>query len=199
MKRIILTLAAAIMMLAPSAFSQEAQDIEISPRTGDIYQAYVQATSGLTVGKLTINLLSGVNYTITGQLSAQAGIVINGNGAQIDAASLTGPMIAIASKEDYSTWDTVSEITLRNLTIKGIAYQLFRSSQSKYVVDNFNIDNCFVEIAGNTSVIDCTVGSVIGRMKLKNSTFYAREPTLRPFFTSQSGQTSSQVSDTQKQ
>ena len=164
-----------------------AEDIEISPAEGDIAAALTTATAGKKVGNITVNLTAGVNYTISASIVAPASVTINGNGATIDASALEGNFIQMAAVENPTEW-TAADVTIKGITVKGLKKALFFSACKNYVAENFIIDDCVVEQAADATTIDYTKGSTAVNFTVTNSTFYAPTATTKSFYSSQSGQ-----------
>ena len=165
-----------------------AKDVEIAAADiteGDITAAYEAAAKGYTVGKLTITLAEG-NYTVTKSLVAGGNITINGNGAIIDASALAGNFIEMAVVENPTEW-TEANVTVKELTVKGLKKALFYSACKKYFGDVI-VDKCVVEQAADATTFDYTKGSTAVNFTVTNSTFYAPAATTKSFYSSQSGQ-----------
>ena len=170
--------------------------ITISPAPGDIYAAYNAAVDGIAdIKKVTINLEKGGDYTISQSLVASASIVINGNGATIDAADFAGDAIVkmAAAAETPTTVTKIDIITFSDLTVKGLKKALFYSTQKKYDIAQFNIANCIIEQAGDATTIDFTKGSAARNINVTGSTIYAPTATTKQFYSSQSGEKMTEI------
>ena len=170
--------------------------ITISPAPGDIYAAYNAAVDGIAdIKKVTINLEKGGAYTISQSLVASASIVINGNGATIDAADFAGDAIVkmAAAAETPTTVTKIDIITFSDLTVKGLKKALFYSTQKKYDIAQFNIANCIIEQAGDATTIDFTKGSAARNINVTGSTIYAPTATTKQFYSSQSGEKMTEI------
>ncbi len=164
------------------------EDIEISPASGDISAALAAASEGKIAKNITINLTKDAAYTISAPIVAPASITINGaEGATIDASALTDNLIQMAAVENPTEW-TPANVTIKNIIVKGLKKALFYSTNKKYVAENFVIDNCVVEQAGDATTIDYTKGSTAKNITVTNSTFYAPTATTKSFYSSQSGE-----------
>ena len=162
-------------------------DIEISPADGDIAAALTAASEGKIVKNITINLTKDAAYTISAPIEAPNSLVINGNGATIDASALTGNLIQMAAVESPTEW-TAANVTIKSVIVKGLKKALFYSTNKKYVAENFVIDNCVVEQAADATTIDYTKGSTAKNITVTNSTFYAPTATTKSFYSSQGGE-----------
>ena len=170
--------------------------ITISPAPGDIYAAYNAAVDGIEgIKKVTINLEKGGAYTISQPLVASASIVINGNGAKIDAADFAGDAIVkmAAAAEAPTTVTKIDIITFSDLTVKGLKKALFYSTQKKYDIAQFNIANCIIEQAGDVTTIDFTKGSAARNINVTGSTIYAPTATTKQFYSSQGGEKMTEI------
>ena len=172
--------------------------VDAADITGDITAALNAKTTPITeagdiVGNITINLAAG-DYTVSAPIVAGGNVVINGNGATIDASALAGNFIEMAATYDQTdqtatpTKWTVADIAVKNVTIKGLKKALFYSTQKMYVANDFTIDNCVVELAADATTFDYTKGSTAVNLTVTNSTFYAPAATTKSFYSSQSGQ-----------
>ena len=163
------------------------QDIVIAPASGDIYAALASATEGKEVKSITINLTKDAAYTVSAALVTPADFTINGNGATIDASALETNLIQMAAVESPTEW-TKADVTIADVTVKGLKKALFYSTNKKYIAENFIIDNCVVELAADATTIDYTKGSTAKNITVTNSTFYAPTATTKSFYSSQSGE-----------
>ncbi|MBS5528051.1 MAG: chitobiase/beta-hexosaminidase C-terminal domain-containing protein, partial [Prevotella sp.] len=80
----------------------EVKPITIDAATGTDLTALVNAeketivNGGDKVGDITINLAAEGAYTVSGSIEAPAAVVINGNGATVDASALTSAMLLMS-------------------------------------------------------------------------------------------------------
>ena len=173
-----------------TAASSEPVDIEIAAADitdGDITAAIAAKTEGVAkVGNLTINLDKTVAYKVTASIVVGKGLVINGNGATIDASALEGNMIEMAVVENPTEW-TEANVTVKELTVKGLKKALFYSACKNYFGD-VTVDKCVVEQAADATTFDYTKGSTAVNFTVTNSTFYAPTATTKSFYSSQGGQ-----------
>jgi hypothetical protein len=167
----------------------EPVDVTISPASGDISAALLEATELCAAKNITINLTAGGVYTISSSINAPASVTINGNGATIDASTLTTPMIKMAASAEAPTEITkVDGISFKDVTVKGLKKALFYSTQKKYDIAAFTIENCVIELAANVTTIDFTKGSAARVINVTKSTIYAPTATTKSFYSSQSGE-----------
>ena len=163
-------------------------DIEISPESGDISEAIANAAAGKPINNLTISLKEDGTYTLSSSISAAGNIKIySDGGATIDASSLTAPFIAMPNEEP-TEWTIISNVTIADVTIKGLKNALFFSACKNYAIEDFMVIGSVVEVAGDATTFDFTKGSVVQNFNITNSTFYAPTATTKAFYSSQSGQ-----------
>lgn len=127
------------------------------------------------------------DYAAKSSIEVPAGksLVLNGADFTLDASGLSGNLIQMPATAP-ADW-TKSDITISNLTVKGLKKALFYSAAKKYYGD-FTVDKCVVEIAGNVTVFDYTKGSTAVNFTVTNSTFYAPTATSKAFYSSQGGE-----------
>lgn len=165
-----------------------AEDINITPEAGaDIAEALATAKAAVAkVGNITINLTADANYTVSAPIVAPANVVINGNGATVDASALAGNFIEMAVVDAPTEW-TEANVTVKELTVKGLKKALFYSACKNYFGD-VTVDKCVVEQAADATTFDYTKGSTAVNFTVTNSTFYAPTATTKSFYSSQAGQ-----------
>ena len=133
------------------------------------------------------------DYAVKSSIEVPAGksLVLNGADFTLDASGLSGNLIQMPATAP-ADW-TKSDITISNLTVKGLKKALFYSAVKKYYGD-FTVDKCVVEIAGNVTVFDYTKGSTAVNFTVTNSTFYAPTATSKAFYSSQGGEKTTEYS-----
>ena len=162
------------------------EDVEVNAAPGDIAEAIKTASEGKFVGNLTLNLQNG-DYTITEPISAAGSIVINGNGAKIDASALEAAMVTTPAG-DLAEWQE-GNIVIKDANIKGVKKGVFASARKNFLYKNFTVDNCLIEIASTSGLeFDFRKGSVAENFNILNSTIYAPTATANSLYTSQSAQ-----------
>ena len=162
------------------------QDIVVNVAEGEI-SAAVEAEKAKVakVGNITINLTAGAAYTIANTIEAPAGIIINGNGATIDASALAANFIQSAVTEEAKTVDSIAVL---NVTVKGLGKALYYSAGKNIGISNFVVDNSVIEMAKDVVVFDFTKGSAALNFAVKNSTIYAQTATTKSIYSSQGGE-----------
>ena len=191
-----------MFMTFMTSFAQTAVDVEISPASGDITAALNNALNGKAARSITINLAAGASYTLSNPIMPGNNLIINGaDGAVIDASNLTGipgkkgeeekgtnsfilmsdqPAISMTSN-----YYRVNEVTIKNVTIKGLKNALFSDHEVKYCIVNFTIDNVVLQaLAGSKQ--DALIAFKKGGYKdftIKNSTVYGNNSKNAKCFT----------------
>jgi len=162
------------------AFTPDApEDITISPASGDISTALAEASEGKIPQNITINLTEGGAYTVSESIVASRGIVINGNGATIDASSLTKPFIAMNSTPTIKSVESgqyviTDPILIDGVTIKGMTKTLFADNGKSYAYENFTINNSVFEFSTQSNIVLNMASSMAINFNITNSTFYSK-------------------------
>jgi|GEM_PF-667646 len=177
----------------------EAVDITISPESGDIYEAYTaavaeQVTGDDYVGKLTVNLAAGVEYTISGSLAATNSVVVKGDSSIIDASSLAAPFVQMLTLPTTGLNDkgflVIDEVSFTDIVVKNLAYQLFYANKQKYIVSKLTVDNSIIGINGTNkkTIFDFNGGGNMLALTINNSTLWANPSNAQNggFFSTQS-------------
>ena len=162
--------------------------VDADPFAALVEKAIENAVDGLA----TVTL--DKDYAVKSPIELPAGIslVLDGADNTLDASELNGNLVQMAATAPES-W-TKSNIAIVNLTVKGLKKALFYSAAQKYVAENFTIDNCIVEQAADATTIDYTKGGTAVNVTVTNSTFYAPTATTKSFYSSQSGQKTTEYS-----
>ena len=170
-------------------------DIVISPADGDIAAALTAATEGKLVKNITINLTKDVTYTLGASIIAPNSLVINGNGATIDASSLTSPFVALAAeptasflpKNDgsgNSEYYGVEKVSISGVKVTGLKQSIFWDSNVKYCVVDFKIENSVFALATEAVSNEALIAFQAGGAKdftVKNSTIYGNNAVAKYF------------------
>lgn len=161
-----------------------AKDIEIAAADitdGDITAAIETALAGDFANNVTINLAAG-NYTVSKPIVAAGNVIINGNGASIDASTLTNPFIQLSGTTEYVTLPDntkdashlfVENVILKDLTIKGMPDAIIRDTQ-KTLLKNLTIDNCNIQVP-NKVFINFQSKGYIETVTVKSSTIWSAD------------------------
>ena len=151
-----------------------------------------KAIDGAAGGVATITLDQDYAAKSSIVLPAGMSVVLDGAGFTLDASELGSNLIQMDATAP-ADW-TKADVTISNLTVKGLKKALFYSAAKKYVAENFTIDNCVVEQAADATTIDYTKGGTAVNFTVTNSTFYAPTATTKSFYSSQSGQKTTEYS-----
>ncbi len=118
---------------------------------GDIVAAIEAAKTGIEkVGKITVNLEAEGSYALSASIETAAGLVINGNGATIDASALEAPFILMSTTPtvlEKNGYYRVDEISVDSLTVTGLKNSIFYDNNTKYCVVDFAITNSTLALA----------------------------------------------------
>lgn len=170
-------------------------DITISP-AADANIATELATAKAAVkhvGNITINLTKDAAYTIDASIEAPASIVINGNGATIDASALVAPFITMSATPSVEANEKgffpINDVVIKDVKVTGLAQQLFYANKVKYLMNNLICENSIIQVAGgNKTVFDFNGGGVTAKLDINKSTIYANPQNTGALYSSQSGQ-----------
>ena len=181
--------------------------LALSPGT-DISAAIEAELDGAEAKSIEIILAVG-EFTITKPIVCAGNVTISGSKpSTIDASALTGPMIQMSAipagatlnaKEAYE----IGGITIEDLTITGLPYQLIYGNKQKYLMAKVLIDDCVIGVNGTNkkTIIDFNGGGNASEIIINNSTLWAN-PALAQgggLFSSQSGHGSIQDLGSEKQ
>lgn len=146
------------------------------------------------IKNLTITLEEG-NYTVSAPIEASGNIIINGNGATIDASALTAPFIALSAepiaaflpKNDGSgntDYYGIESININNVKVTGLKNSIFWDSNKKYCVVDFKIDNSVFALATEAVSNEALISFQAGGAKdftVKNSTISGNNAVAKYF------------------
>ena len=167
------------------------ETITIAPEGGDISEALAAACEFKNVGDIVINLKEGVTYTVSQPIVAPYSLTVNGNGATIDASTITGDNAVVKMPSGISEPAEVDEIAFNNVSMK-IATRLFYANRSKFWIRKLSVENCVIAVDGTfkKSIFDCNGGGNVKLLSVNNSTIYANPKVGQNggFFSSQSSQ-----------
>lgn len=173
----------------------EPKDVVVAPEANsDIAAAVAEAIAGVSpIGSITINLEAGATYTVNSSIEVPCGLVINGNGATVDASALEGPMIKMsetpAVEANEAGFYPISDVVISGVNVTGLTQQLFYANKVKYLMDNLTCENSVIQIAGGSkTVFDFNGGGVTAKLDINNSTIYAIPANTGALYSSQSGQ-----------
>ena len=174
---------------APDPTPTPSSPVVISPENGaDIATVLETAKAAVDkVGDITINLAENGAYTISKTLEAPAGIVINGNGATIDASTLEAPFITMSanpSAELINNFNRVGSVKIANVKVNGLKNSIFYDNNKPYCVVDFTIDNSVLALATEAVQNEALISFKAGGAKdftIKNSTVYGNGAVAKYF------------------
>ena len=158
----------------------------------------------LAFGDQQIDLAKGGAYTISASIVAPASLTINGNGATIDASALTTPFIQMATIAEGAELNekdalVIDGITIKDVTVTGLPYQLIYANKQKYLITTLKVDNSVIGINGskNKTIFDFNSGGNCLNLTVNNSTLWANPSNAQNggFYSSQSGQSVQDLKD----
>lgn len=179
-KKLLSFVALAAMLMATQ--SAKAEDIVISPASGaEISAALTTATDGKTVESITINLEKDGAYTITGSLVTPNSLIINGNGATIDASGISGTLISLAgstvnakkSDDTESGYKWYGDIVIDNIIITGLSKSLVTTTETARA-DKIEVKNSMIEFVGNSNIFALGY-SFYKDLIVSKSTFWSKD------------------------
>ena len=192
-------------------FVPQPVDVTVNPEDineGDITAAIAAKAAGKPINNLTVNLSEGGSYNVSAAMEVGGNVIINGEGATIDASALTTPMIQMTEipadaplneKDAY----LIDGITIKNVTITGLPYQLIYGNKQKYLMSKIVINNSIIGVNGTNkkTVLDFNGGGNASEILINTSTLWANPSNEQNggLFSSQSGQGSIQDLGSDKQ
>ena len=177
--------AAAVTVTA--AFERVPVDIEVVAADiteGDLTAAIAAKSKAVTdvndvVGNITVTLDGETAYKVTAPIEGAKSVVINGNGAKIDASALEDafikmrktPIIDPNEKETY----IVDNITIDNVQISGLKSQLFSANEVRYLFNNISLTNSVIGIQGASkkTIFDLSKAANVITFTVDKSTLWA--------------------------
>ena len=179
------------------------------PADGDIAAAIAEAAAGDDVTTVTLNLAKDAKYAVTAPIATSKSIVINGNGATIDASGLTtaslftysAPTVPASAPHRATikdAWATAPNptIEINGVNVEKLAKPLFSYKESTLVRMNISVTDAKVEVTDNVFVFDiASSGACVENFSIDKSTFYATTATTNAFFSTQSAKKAKDVYD----
>ena len=177
----------------------EVKPITIDAATGTDLTALVNAeketivNGGDKVGDITINLAAEGAYTVSGSIEVPAAVVINGNGATVDASALTSAMILMSKTPSVEANEAgfypINDVVIKDVKVTGLTQQLFYANGVKYLMNNLTCENSIIQVnGGNKTVFDFNGGGVTAKLDINKSTIYANPQHTGALYSSQGGQ-----------
>ncbi len=177
----------------------EVKPITIDAATGTDITALVNAeketivNGGDKVGDITINLAAEGAYTVSGSIEAPAAVVINGNGATVDASALTSAMLLMSKTPSVEANEAgfypINDVVIKDVKVTGLTQQLFYANGVKYLMNNLTCENSIIQVnGGNKTVFDFNGGGITAKLDINKSTIYANPHHTGALYSSQGGQ-----------
>lgn len=170
-----------------------ADDIVISPESGtDIAAELASAVESVeAVGNITINLAEDGEYTVSAPIVASQSLVINGNGATIDASTIDGAgfisyttvrgVKAMKDESTESAYTIVENVTVKDVEISGLIKPIINNTYGKVLFKTILINNCVIEITGNFNAFNLGV-AYPENLKIEKTTIWSNEGHTGFFF-----------------
>ena len=163
-------------------------DVVISPESGNINDAIAAVAGEKAIRNVTINLIAGAEYTVNAPIEAGGSIAINGaEGAKIDASANEGAFIQLSATpavEEINSYFRVDNITIKDVTVKGVKNSIIYDNNAKYCIVNLTIDNSVLELATEAVQFESLIAFQAGGVKdftIKNSTVYGNNAVAKYF------------------
>lgn len=178
------------------ALAAPAVPITVAPKSGDEGDDIVDAINtakyelmaeGKIPGDITVNLAENGEYTLASSIETGASLVINGNGATVNAENLDAPFIlmsgipSVAAVNDYYRVDAIA---VADLTVNGAKNSIFYDGNVKYCVVDFALDNVEFALATTGAQNEALISFKAGGAKdftLTNSTIYGNGEVAKYF------------------
>ena len=159
------------------------KNVQLTVESGDITAALEAAAEGLPVNDLELTLKSGSEYFISNSMTAGGIIVVNGNGAKVDASALENAFIVLsgtkkfAQKADGTDSDHkyISNVVVTGLTLTSMKNSFIKDEQ-KTLLEMLVVNDCNIEMpASNKNFIDFNGKGYVGIVWVTNSTIWAKD------------------------
>ena len=138
---------------------------------------------------IKVTLEAGGQYTVKKKIAFDATVIIEGNGAGIDATDLDEPLIALTAGTttpknqdkytDAATTDfnLLDEITINNVMIKNLKNCIVSTNGQDWAVENLNITNSIIQLDNDSYTFirfDQTANNkgAIKNLNIQNNTIY---------------------------
>lgn len=195
-----------------ATFKPAPVDVEIAAADiieGNITAAIATKAAGVPVKNLTITLAENTAYTVSAPIEAGGNVTITGAaGAKIDASALTTPFIKMSEISTNAPLNekgayVIDGITIKDVTITGLPYQLIYGNKQKYLMSKILVENSVIGINGTAkkTIFDFNGGGNASEIIVNNSTLWANPSNEQNggLFSSQSGHGSIQDLGSDKQ
>jgi len=171
-------------------------DFVVDVETGSINDAVKAETEGKIMTGLTINLKSGATYTMTEPVAVPGDIIINGNGATIDAAGVSNALVQLlapattesaarrAPETPVEGYEYVGNVIIKDANFTGVKGSIFYDNKLKVCVENFTIENVVLNLATEGVDYESLIafeGGCVKDFTIKNSTFSGKNEVAKYF------------------
>ena len=176
-----------------AALAAPAVPVTVTPESGvDIVAElntakYELMAEGKVPGDITITLAENGEYTLASSIVTGASLVIEGNGATVNAENLDAPFIlmsgipSVAAVNDYYRVDAIA---VADLTVNGAKNSIFYDGNVKYCVVDFTLDNVEFALATAAAQNEALISFKAGGAKdfaVTNSTIYGNGEVAKYF------------------
>ena len=133
-----------------ATFKKLPNDVDVTVESGnDIYAAVMEAADGAPVKNLTITLEEDGEYTLSKTLNAAGNVIINGNGATVDASACKEIIKMTAGddadKNSKGFWELESFL-IDGVTFKGATSYIYDDVKNPYIFNSYTINDCVFEM-----------------------------------------------------
>ena len=165
--------------------------VEIAPASGAELSAAIAAERAKVKNAefIKVTLAAGGQYTVKEKIAFDATVIIEGNGAGIDASELDEPLIALTvgtttpkNQDKYTDaavkdFNLLDEITINNVMIKNLKKAIVTTNGQAWAVENLNITNSIIQLDNDSHYfIDFYDAkdnkAAIKNLKIQNNTIY---------------------------
>lgn len=165
-----------------------AKDVVVAPEANSDIAAAVAAAIAETslINSITINLEAGTTYTVNSSIEAPASVVINGNGATIDASALAAPFIVLTDGNvvEGNEYKRIANVKIDGVTVKGLKNSILYDNNVKICVVDLTVNNSVFELLTEEVKNDALISFQAGGAKdvnITNSTFYGNNAVAKFF------------------
>lgn len=186
-------------VMVSAQFELTPTNIVVDVANGNINDAIKAETDNMQklVTGLTINLQSGVTYTVSEPIVTPGDIIINGNGASIDAAGVSNALVQLVAPADevlsaarrapetpVEGYEYVGNVIIKDVNFKNVKGSVFYDNKMKVCVENFAIDNVVLNLATEGVDYESLIafeGGCVKDFTIKNSTISGKNEVAKYF------------------
>ena len=185
-------------VMVSAQFELTPTNIVVDVANGNINDAIKAETDNMQklVTGLTINLKSGATYTMTEPVAVPGDIIINGNGATIDAANVSNALVQLlapattesaarrAPETPVEGYEYVGNVIIKDANFTGVKGSIFYDNKLKVCVENFTIENVVLNLATEGVDYESLIafeGGCVKDFTIKNSTVYGNNAVAKYF------------------